>query len=90
MIRDSIAYLKPRMDEVLDAEHFFRLSANREYALATLKAAAEAGADWLILCDTNGGTLPPELVEIRVVSEVRTAGHPRPQRRGWWPTRWRP
>ena len=45
MIRDSIAYLKPRMDEVLfDAEHFFDgFRANREYALATLKAAAEAG-----------------------------------------------
>src|SRR5258705_7694559 len=76
MIRDSIAYLKPRMDEVLfDAEHFFDgFRANREYALATLKAAAEAGADWLILCDTNGGTLPPELVEIirAVKREVRT------------------
>ncbi len=76
MIGDSIAYLKPRMDEVLfDAEHFFDgFRANREYALATLKAAAGAGADWLILCDTNGGTLPPDLVEIirAVQREVRT------------------
>jgi 2-isopropylmalate synthase len=52
------------MDEVLfDAEHFFDgFRANREYALATLKAAAEAGAHWLVLCDTNGGTLPADLV----------------------------
>jgi 2-isopropylmalate synthase len=76
MIHDSIAYLKPRMDEVLfDAEHFFDgFKANREYALATLKSAAAAGADWLILCDTNGGTLPPDLVEIvrTVRREVKT------------------
>jgi 2-isopropylmalate synthase len=76
MIHDSIAYLKPRMDEVLfDAEHFFDgFKANREYALATLKSAATAGADWLILCDTNGGTLPPDLVEIlrAVKREVKT------------------
>src|SRR5256886_15388219 len=66
MIRDSIAYLRPKMDEVLfDAEHFFDgFRANREYALATLKAAAGGGAHWLVLCDTNGGTLPPDLVAI--------------------------
>jgi 2-isopropylmalate synthase len=66
MIRDSIAYLRPKMDEVLfDAEHFFDgFRANREYALATLKAAAGAGAHWVVLCDTNGGTLPHDLVAI--------------------------
>jgi len=66
MIHDSIAWLRPRMDEVLfDAEHFFDgFRANREYALATLKAAEQAGAQWLVLCDTNGGTLPAELVAI--------------------------
>jgi len=71
MIRDSIAYLRPKMDEVLfDAEHFFDgFRANREYALATLKAAAEAGAHWLVLCDTNGGTLPADLVA--VIREVK-------------------
>jgi len=71
MIRDSIAYLRPKMDEVLfDAEHFFDgFRANREYALATLQAAAEAGAHWLVLCDTNGGTLPPDLVAI--IREVK-------------------
>src|SRR5216117_3335620 len=66
MIADTIAYLRPTMEEVLfDAEHFFDgFRANRDYALATLKAAADAGAHWLVLCDTNGGTLPAELVEI--------------------------
>jgi 2-isopropylmalate synthase len=76
MIADSIAYLRPRMDEVLfDAEHFFDgFRANRDYALATLKAAADAGAHWLVLCDTNGGTLPATLVEIigEVKRHVRT------------------
>jgi 2-isopropylmalate synthase len=59
MIADTIAFLRPRTEEVLfDAEHFFDgFRANRDYALATLKAAEDAGAHWLILCDTNGGSL---------------------------------
>jgi 2-isopropylmalate synthase len=71
MIADSIAYLRPRVEEVLfDAEHFFDgFRANRDYALATLRAAADAGAHWLVLCDTNGGTLPKDLVEI--IREVK-------------------
>ena len=71
MIGDSIAWLCPRMEEVIyDAEHFFDgFRANRDYALATLKAADAAGAHWLVLCDTNGGTLPTELVEI--IREVK-------------------
>jgi 2-isopropylmalate synthase len=66
MIADTIAFLRPRMDEVIfDAEHFFDgFRANPDYALATLRAAAEAGAHWVVLCDTNGGTLPQQLVEI--------------------------
>jgi 2-isopropylmalate synthase len=66
MIHDSIAWLRPRTDEVMfDAEHFFDgFRANREYALATLKAAETGGAHWLVLCDTNGGTLPADLVAI--------------------------
>jgi 2-isopropylmalate synthase len=73
MIHDSIAWLRPRTEEVLfDAEHFFDgFRANREYALATLKAAEAGGAHWLVLCDTNGGTLPAELVG--VVQAVRRA-----------------
>jgi 2-isopropylmalate synthase len=71
MIADSIAFLRPRMEEVIfDAEHFFDgFRANRDYALETLKAAEGAGAHWLVLCDTNGGTLPADLVDI--LREVR-------------------
>ena len=76
MIADTIAYLRPRVEEVMfDAEHFFDgFRANRDYALATLRAAEAAGAHWLVLCDTNGGTLPHELTAIlRVVkTHVRT------------------
>ncbi|MBI5789349.1 MAG: citramalate synthase [Candidatus Schekmanbacteria bacterium] len=66
LIADSIAFLKAHVDEVMyDAEHFFdAYKANPEYALQSIKAAAEAGADWLVLCDTNGGTLPHEVAEI--------------------------
>jgi 2-isopropylmalate synthase len=71
MIGDTIAWLAPRVEEVLyDAEHFFDgFRANRDYALATLAAADAGGARWLVLCDTNGGTLPGDLVEI--VREVK-------------------
>jgi len=76
MIADTIAYLRPRVEEVMfDAEHFFDgFRANRDYALATLRAAEAAGAHWLVLCDTNGGTLPHELTAIlRVVkTHVKT------------------
>jgi 2-isopropylmalate synthase len=60
LIEDSVRYLKARVDEVIfDAEHFFDGYADDpEYALAALRAAASGGADWLALCDTNGGTLP--------------------------------
>ena len=63
MIRDSVLFLRKRMDEVIyDAEHFFDgYKANPEYAVRTLLAAQEAGAACLVLCDTNGGTLPHEL-----------------------------
>src|SRR5262249_56703121 len=71
MIGETIAFLRSRMDEVLfDAEHFFDgFRANRDYALATLRAAESAGAHWLILCDTNGGTLPADLVAM--IAEVK-------------------
>src|SRR5690242_1726736 len=70
MIADSVAYFKALGKEVVyDAEHFFdgyRLDA--EYALATLAAAADAGADCVVLCDTNGGALPDFVGEtVRVV-----------------------
>ncbi|MCK5081453.1 MAG: citramalate synthase, partial [Candidatus Omnitrophica bacterium] len=60
MITDSIKFLKKKKKKVFyDAEHFFDgYKANPEYALTTLCAAQDAGADCIILCDTNGGTLP--------------------------------
>ena len=69
---------------MFDAEHFFDgYKANPDYALACLKAAEARGARWLVLCDTNGGTLPHEIE--RIVGEVaedpgRAARHPHPQR----------
>lgn len=66
MIHDSVRYLKDHGLEVIyDAEHFFDgYKSNPEYALATLEKAHAAGADWIVLCDTNGGTLPDEIKEI--------------------------
>jgi 2-isopropylmalate synthase len=66
MIRDSIRVLKAAGREVFyDAEHFFDgWKANAEYAARTIHAAAEAGASLVILCDTNGGSLPEEISEM--------------------------
>ncbi|GAW92557.1 citramalate synthase [Calderihabitans maritimus] len=72
MIRETVSYLKNKNLEVIyDAEHFFDgYKNNGEYALKTLQAAAEAGADWIVLCDTNGGSLPDEVN--RIVKEVKS------------------
>lgn len=66
MIGETVAYLKEQGRMVVyDAEHFFDgFKNNRDYALQTLKAASDAGADRLVLCDTNGGCLPSEVHEI--------------------------
>ncbi len=66
MIADSVAFLKRAGREVIyDAEHFFDgFRADRDYALASIKAAADAGADWIALCDTNGGSLPSQVAEV--------------------------
>jgi len=66
MVGDTIAYLKDHgLEVIFDAEHFFDgYKNNREYALQVLKAAEQAGADLLVLCDTNGGALPWEIEEI--------------------------
>ena len=63
MITDSIGYLKAKgLTVFFDAEHFFDgFKANPSYALRVLEVAAQAGADCLVLCDTNGGTLPNEI-----------------------------
>lgn len=62
IIGDSVAFLKKHLTEVFfDAEHFFDgFKRDAEYALSVLQAAHEHGADCLILCDTNGGTMPEE------------------------------
>lgn len=63
MIEDSIRYLKKRgLEVIFDAEHFFDgYKHNPDYAKSVLRAASDAGADWLVLCDTNGGTMPGEI-----------------------------
>jgi 2-isopropylmalate synthase len=73
MISESLAFLASRGKRVLfDAEHFFDgYALDRDYALETLRAAAAAGAERVVLCDTNGGTLPGQLHA--VVSAVRSA-----------------
>jgi len=66
MIGDTVSYLKSKGREVIfDGEHFFDgFKANPKYALSTLKTAADAGADFVCLCDTNGGTFPREIADI--------------------------
>jgi len=65
MIADSVRHCSKRGREVIyDAEHFFDgYAANPEYALSTLLAAQDAGADCIVLCDTNGGSLPERIAE---------------------------
>jgi len=71
MISDSVSFLKKNVKEVFyDAEHFFDgYKRNPEYALKTILAAQNAKADCIILCDTNGGTMPDEVRKI--VGDVR-------------------
>ncbi|MDP1809016.1 MAG: citramalate synthase, partial [Actinomycetota bacterium] len=75
MISESVEFLKERGLEVIyDAEHFFDgYTANPDYAMATIKAAEAAGADWVVLCDTNGGWLPHQIepVVAKVVKELK-------------------
>ena len=73
MIRDSIGYIASEGREAIyDAEHCFDgWKANPDYALQTLQAAAEAGASMIVMCDTNGGTLPEQIAEF--VSALKAA-----------------
>ena len=75
-IRTSFAHLRAKGREaIFDAEHFFDgYRANPAYALACLRAALGEGARWVVLCDTNGGTLPAEVG--RITAEVVAAGVP--------------
>jgi len=70
-IFESIEAVRAKKREALfDAEHFFDgYKANKGYALTCIETALNAGADWLVLCDTNGGTMPEEAY--RIVSEVK-------------------
>ena len=74
MIRDTVAFLKKRDREVIyDAEHFFDGAKDDwEHALLTLEAAVEGGADLIVLCDTNGGSLPDEVADMtaRVIARL--------------------
>ena len=93
MVAESVAFLVDRGREVVyDAEHYFDgYKADRGYALDTLRAARQAGARSLVLCDTNGGTLTDEMVAILTDTQStleadpaarrRHLGHPHPQRR---------
>lgn len=87
IIEDSLAYLRPKVRHLIyDAEHFFDgFKNNREYCLATLGKAVSGGAETLVLCDTNGGTLPHEIAPIlervkeylqEIDSDVRIGIHP--------------
>lgn len=66
MITESLAHIiKHKREAVFDAEHFFDgYKSNSTYALEVAKAAYDAGARWVVLCDTNGGSLPHEIAEI--------------------------
>ncbi|NOX96496.1 MAG: citramalate synthase [Nitrospirae bacterium] len=76
MIEDSVSFMKSKGKEVIyDAEHFFDgYKDEPEYALKTLQAAEKAGADWIVLCDTNGGVMPYEIGDIsrKVKKAIRT------------------
>lgn len=76
VIGDSVAYLKQRVERVFfDAEHFFDgYRADPAYAIECLRTAAGAGADVLVLCDTRGGSLPPQIQEgVRAAAAAGTA-----------------
>jgi len=96
MAGDSVAYLREAGLRVFfDAEHFFdgyRRDAN--FALRVLATAEEAGAEVLVLCDTNGGTLPDEVsrivADVRSHSSVTIGGHSTTTAVARWRTRWKP
>lgn len=77
MIGDSVQFLAQHREVVYDAEHFFDgFKANPKYASLAIRTAAEAGAKWIVLCDTNGGTLPEEIAQIVAAARQAIAGSP--------------
>ncbi len=95
-VRESIAAaLAKGREAIVDCEHFFDgYAANPDYALSVARAAHEAGASWVVLCDTNGGTLP-DAVERVVTAVIRpcpasgSASMPMTTPATPSPTRWR-
>ncbi len=76
MIGESVEYLAQHRQILYDAEHFFDgYKANPQYAIKTLRAAASAGAKWLVLCDTNGGTMPEEITTIATAAREALADY---------------
>ena len=77
MIRDTVGFLKRHGREVIyDAEHFFDgYAQNPAYAMETLLTATGAGADWVVLCDTNGGSLPFDVEAATAVVRQALAAH---------------
>jgi 2-isopropylmalate synthase len=75
MIADSVAFCAANVREVVyDAEHLFDgFKRNPDYAMRTLTAAADAGAAWIVLCDTNGGSLPEDVAEVveKIAREIK-------------------
>ena len=78
MIQESVEFLRSHNRRLIyDAEHWFDgYKANPDYALKTLEAALVAGAEWLVLCDTNGGTLPDEIGAIATQVHTWLQNHP--------------
>lgn len=78
MIGESVEFLGKHAEVIYDAEHFFDgYHANPDYAIETLRAAASAGATWMILCDTNGGALPERIAEVtsKTIAALASSGH---------------
>ncbi len=75
MIGESVTFLARHADVVYDAEHFFDgYRANSEYALKAIRTAAECGAKWIVLCDTNGGSVPERIREVVLAAKERLQG----------------
>lgn len=76
MIGESAEFLAGHSEVIYDAEHFFDgYIANPDYAIKTLQSAASAGATWMVLCDTNGGSLPERIAEITAAAKAALANH---------------
>ncbi len=76
MIGESTEFLDKHAEVIYDAEHFFDgYEANQEYAIETIRAAASGGAIWIVLCDTNGGTLPERIAEVTRATIAALSSH---------------